>query len=149
MRENSDFWVFSDPIFEITNFQNEISFVLSLFSVARHIRTLQRHISEVKTQSTPRWKLLSKKPPTDPVLRVADPTGVVPDQFGGAGHAPPCRVRSISTHAPQSTRRGPTVQLTNLPSRPLEVKTARDGSRGAKGRHDKRSRRVGWCRYAP
>ena len=46
LRENSAFWVFSNAIFEITNFQNEISFVLGLLSVARHIRTAQRCISE-------------------------------------------------------------------------------------------------------
>ena len=50
LRENSDFWVFwvfSNPIFEITDLQNEIPFVLGLLSVARHIRTAQRFISEV------------------------------------------------------------------------------------------------------
>ena len=65
------------------------------------------------------------------MLRVADPTEVLPDQFGGVEHNPPAGPALSLLGGLQSTRRGPTVQLINLPSRPLEVKTARDGkSRG-------------------
>ena len=103
----------------------------------------------VKTQSTPIWKLLSRKTPTGPVLRVADPTEVVPDQFGGVEHNPPVGPALSPLRGLKSTQRGPAVQLINLPSRLLEVNTARERVAGRRGGHDKGPRRIGWCRYAP
>ena len=56
-----------------------------------------------RTQGTPRWNRMSRKTPTGPVLRVANPTEVGPDQCGGLEHVPPVRSLYLYSEAPNAS----------------------------------------------